>query len=96
MYKPKEQWNALAKARLDLSAFTLAYAAGRHPEFDATLMPGLVKNHEHARRLNGSPFMADIKKIINDAGVVVISDAWLAGGFASKKACILDPKDIQG
>ncbi len=96
LYKPKEQWNAMVKGRLDISAFPLAYAAGKHPEFDATLMPGLVKNHEHARRLNDSPFMADIKKIINDAGVVVLSDAWLAGGFASKKNCILDPADIKG
>ena len=59
-------------------------------------MPGLVKNHDHAKRLNDSPFMADIKKIIDESGVVVLSDAWLAGGFASRKACILDPKDASG
>ena len=59
-------------------------------------MPGLVKNHEHAKRLNDSDFMADIKKIITDAGVVVLSDAWLAGGFASKKKCIRGPEDIKG
>ena len=59
-------------------------------------MPGLVKNHEHALRLNNSPFMDDIKKIINDAGVVVLSDAWLAGGFASKKNCILGPETMKG
>ncbi|MFQ5785187.1 MAG: TRAP transporter substrate-binding protein DctP [Alphaproteobacteria bacterium] len=96
LFKPKEQWNAMVKGQLDISAFPLAYAAGRHPEFDATLMPGLVKNHDHAKRLNDSPFMADIKKIINDAGVVVLADAWLAGGFASKKNCILNPDDIKG
>ncbi len=96
LYKPKEQWGAMVKGRLDISAFPLAYAAGRHPEFDATLMPGLVKNHDHARRLNDSDFMADIKKIIDEAGIVVLADAWLAGGFASKSNCILDPDDIKG
>jgi len=96
LHKPREQWGAMVKGQLDISAFPLAYAAGRHREFDATLMPGLVKNHDHARRLNDSPFMADIKKIINDAGVVVLADAWLAGGFASKDKCILDPDDIKG
>ena len=96
LFKPKEQWGAMVKGQLDISAFPLDYASGRHPQFSATLMPGLVKNHEHARRLNSSPFMADIKKIVNDAGVVVLADAWLAGGFASKKNCILDPKDIEG
>ena len=96
LYKPKEQWGPLTTGELDISAFPLAYAAKRHPAFDATLMPGLVKNHEHAARLNDSPFMADIKKIINDAGVMVISDAWLAGGFASKGKCVLDPSDVKG
>lgn len=96
LFKPKQQWDAMVKGQLDISAFPLDYASGKHPQFSATLMPGLVKNHEHARRLNDSPFMADIKKIINDAGVVVISDAWLAGGFASNKKCILDPADAKG
>ncbi|WP_415237753.1 TRAP transporter substrate-binding protein DctP [Sneathiella sp.] len=96
LYKPKEQWGAMVKGQLDISAFPLAYAAGRHPEFDSTLMPGLVKNHDHAKRLNSSPFMDDIKKIINDAGVVVLADAWLAGGFASKKQCILGPDTMKG
>ena len=96
LFKPNDQWNALTKGQLDMSAFPLDYAAGRHPQFSATLMPGLVKNHDHAQRLNKSPFMQDIKKIIEDAGVIVLADAWLAGGFASKKSCILAPEDIKG
>jgi TRAP-type C4-dicarboxylate transport system substrate-binding protein len=96
LFKPKQQWDAMVKGQLDISAFPLDYASGRHPQFSATLMPGLVKNHEHAKRLNKSPFMDDIKKIINDSGVVVLSDAWLAGGFASNKKCILDPADAKG
>ncbi|MBU2582899.1 MAG: TRAP transporter substrate-binding protein DctP [Alphaproteobacteria bacterium] len=96
LHKPKEQWGALTKGQLDISAFPLDYASGRHPQFSATLMPGLVRNHDRAQRLNDSDFMNDIKKIINDAGVVVISDAWLAGGFASKKNCITSPDSIKG
>ena len=96
LFKPKEQWGAMVKGQLDISAFPLDYASGRHPQFSATLMPGLVKNHDHAKRLNDSPFMADIKQIIDDAGVIVLADAWLAGGFASKKNCILDPDNIKG
>lgn len=96
LFKPKEQWGALTKGQLDISAFPLDYASGRHPQFSATLMPGLVRNHERASRMNSSPFMADIKKIIADAGVVVIADAWLAGAFASKKGCITAPDTIKG
>lgn len=96
LVKPKEQWGALTKGQLDLSSFPLDYAAGRHPEFSATLMPGLVRNHDRAQRMNNSPFMNDIKKIIDKAGVMVISDAWLAGAFASKKNCITSPDSIKG
>ena len=40
--------------------------------------------------------MTEIKKIINDDGVVVLSDAWLGGGFASKTKCIKNPNDAKG
>lgn len=96
LYKPKEQWGAMVKGELDMTAFPLAYAGGRHPEFNLTLMPGLVKNHDHAIRLNKSKFMDRIKKIMNDAGVVVLADTWLAGGFVSKKKCVLEPADAKG
>jgi len=96
LFKAKEQWQAMTKGQLDISAFPLDYASGRHPQFGATLMPGLVKNHEHARRLNASPFMADIRKIIDKAGVVVLADAWLAGAFGAKERCLVAPNDVKG
>ena len=96
LVKPKEQWGALTKGQIELTAFPLDYASGRHPEFSATLMPGLVRNHERAQRMNTSPFMDDIKAVIEKAGVKVISDAWLAGAFASKKTCITSPESIKG
>jgi TRAP-type transport system periplasmic protein len=96
LFKPTQQWDAMVQGQLDISAFPLDYASGKHPQFSATLMPGLVKNHEHAQRLNDSPFMEDIKQIIDEQGVMVLSDAWLAGGFASKEGCILEPGDVQG
>src|SRR5262249_22238748 len=38
----------------------------------------------------------EIKAKIDKAGVVVLSDAWLAGAVASKKSCIRKPEDIKG
>lgn len=96
LYKPNDQWNAVTRGLLDLTSFPLDYASGRHPEFSATLMPGLVGNFDRAMRLNGSEFMADIKKIIDNAGAIVIADAWLSGAFASKKNCITSPDTIKG
>jgi TRAP-type C4-dicarboxylate transport system substrate-binding protein len=96
LYKANEQWAAMTRGRLDIAVFPLTYAAGRHPEFNATLMPGLAKNHAHAQRLNDSSFMDAIRRRIEDNGVMVLSDGWLAGGFASKKKCILEPEDVRG
>jgi TRAP-type transport system periplasmic protein len=59
-------------------------------------MPALVKSHEHAKRLSDSPFMDEIKKIMDEEGIMVLADGWLAGGFASKQNCILEPDDIEG
>jgi TRAP-type C4-dicarboxylate transport system substrate-binding protein len=96
LFKPKEQWGALTKGQLDISAFPLDYASGRVPQFSATLMPGLVRNHERAQRLNTSPFMEKIKALIEENDVIVLSDAWLAGAFASKKDCIAGPDSVSG
>ena len=70
LYKPKEQWKPMTTGQLDISAFPLAYAAKFHPEFDITLMPGMVKNHKHALRVNASPMMKEIKKVIPNAKLV--------------------------
>jgi TRAP-type C4-dicarboxylate transport system substrate-binding protein len=96
LFKPNDQWNALVNGQLDLSAFPLDYASGKVGAFSATLMPGLVRNHERAQRLNSSDFMKEIKAKIDKAGVVVLADAWLAGAVASKKNCIRNPEDIKG
>lgn len=96
LFKPREQWNAMVTGQLDISAFPLDYASGKVREFGATLMPGLVRSHDKAERLNKSPFMAEIKKKIEEAGVIVLADAWLAGAVGSKGACIRKPEDIKG
>jgi TRAP-type C4-dicarboxylate transport system substrate-binding protein len=96
LMKPKEQWNALVNGQLDISSFPLDYASGKVRAFGATLMPGLVRSHERAARLNHSPFMKEIKALADKAGVMVLSDAWLAGAVASKQGCIRKPADIKG
>src|SRR5438309_8557598 len=96
LFKPNEQWNALVNGQLDISSFPLDYASGKERAFGATLMPGLVRNHERASRLNDSKFMKEIRSKVEKAGVIVLSDAWLAGAVASKKTCIRTPADVKG
>jgi TRAP-type C4-dicarboxylate transport system substrate-binding protein len=96
LFKPNDQWNAMVNGQLDISSFPLDYASGKVRSFGATLMPGLVRNHERASRMKDSQFMKDIKAQIDKAGVVVLADAWLAGAVASKKGCIRKPDDMKG
>ena len=96
LFKPNDQWNAMISGQLDISSFPLDYASGKVRAFGATLMPGLVRNHERAARMKNSQFMKDIKTQIEKAGVIVLADAWLAGAVASKKECIRKPSDIKG
>jgi TRAP-type C4-dicarboxylate transport system substrate-binding protein len=59
-------------------------------------MPGLVKNHDHAARLNESPFMEAIEEVMAEDDVMVLVHGYLAGGFAGKDKCATGPDDLQG
>jgi TRAP-type C4-dicarboxylate transport system substrate-binding protein len=96
LFKPNQQWNAMVDGQLDISLFPLDYASGKVPTFSATLMPGLIRNQDRAKRINDSEFMKMIRAEIEKHGVIVLSDAWFAGGMASKEGCIKDPKDLAG
>ncbi|WP_226781411.1 TRAP transporter substrate-binding protein DctP [Oceaniglobus trochenteri] len=96
LFKAREQYTPLSRGQLDMTVLPLSYAGGQRPAYNLTLMPGLVKNHDHAARLNDSPFMDDIKGILAEDDVVVLVDGYLAGGFAGKDKCITGPDDMPG
>ncbi|MGN6117279.1 MAG: TRAP transporter substrate-binding protein DctP [Nitrobacter sp.] len=96
LFKPKDQWNAMVNGQLDITLFPLDYASGKAPVFSATLMPGLIRNQDRAKRINDSQFMKDMRAEIEKRGVIVLSDAWFAGGMAAKGKCVQHPKDLAG
>ncbi len=96
LFKAEQQWNALVNGQLDITLFPLDYASGQVRAFSATLMPGLVRSYDRAKRLNDSQFMKDIHAHIEKAGAIVLSDAWFGGGMVSKRGCILEPNDVKG
>jgi TRAP-type transport system periplasmic protein len=96
LFKPNQQWNAMVDGQLDISLFPLDYASGKVPAFSATLMPGLIRSQDRAKRVNDSPFMKDVRAEVEKNGAIVLSDAWFAGGMASKDKCIKTPADLQG
>ena len=96
LFKPNDQWNAMVNGQLDVTLFPLDYASGKVQAFSATLMPGLIRSQDRAKRINNSQFMTDIRAEIEKHGVIVLSDAWFAGGMASKNGCIVKPDDMKG
>lgn len=96
LFKPKEQYRPLSRGRLDMTVVPLAYAAGQQPAYNLTLMPGLVKNHDHAARLVKSPYMQELEKIMATDDVMVLVHGYLAGGFAGKEKCVTGPDDVKG
>ncbi|MBY5935127.1 TRAP transporter substrate-binding protein DctP [Tateyamaria omphalii] len=96
LFKPREQYKPLSRGQLDMTVFPLSYAGGQQPAYNLTLMPGLVKNHDHAARLNESEFMGKIEEIMAGDDVMVLVHGYLAGGFVGKDKCITSPEDVQG
>ncbi|MEI4487855.1 TRAP transporter substrate-binding protein DctP [Frigidibacter sp. MR17.14] len=96
LFKATEQYLPLTRGQLDMTVLPLSYAGGQHPEYNLTLMPGLIKSHDHAARMNASPFMGEIETILNDDDVMTLVHGYLAGGFASTGACITKPEDVKG
>lgn len=96
LFKPREQYRPLSRGQLDMTVLPLSYAGGQQPAYNLTLMPGLVKNHDHAARLSDSPFMAALEEKMAEDDVMVLVHGYLAGGFVGKDKCITHPSDVEG
>lgn len=96
LFKPREQYKPLSRGQLDMTVLPLSYAGGQQPAYNLTLMPGLVKNHDHAARLSHSPFMEALEAKMAEDDVMVLVHGYLAGGFAGKDKCITKPEDVAG
>jgi TRAP-type C4-dicarboxylate transport system substrate-binding protein len=92
LFKPREQYKPLSRGQLDMTVLPLSYAGGQQPAYNLTLMPGLVKNHDHAARLSASPFMKELEAKMATDDVMVLVHGYLAGGFVGKDKCITNPQ----
>lgn len=96
LFKPLEQYRPLTRGQLDMTVLPLSYAGGQVPAYNLTLMPGLVKSHDHAARLIDSPFFEEIEALLNRDDVMTLVPGYLAGAFGSTDECIRSPEDVQG
>ncbi|HEU5016682.1 MAG TPA: TRAP transporter substrate-binding protein DctP [Pseudolabrys sp.] len=96
LYKPKQQFDAMANGALDMSVYPLAYSGGKLPATNITLMPALLNSYEQGYAWEKSDVGKWLRKYLDDHGVKIITWVWQAGGVASRDKPILLPKDIDG
>ena len=96
LFKANDQYIPLSRGQLDMTLFPLSYAGGQQPVYNLTLFPGLIKSHEHAKRVNDSAFMTELEKVLNEEDVKTLVKGYLAGGFASVGDCVTRPEHVKG
>jgi TRAP-type transport system periplasmic protein len=96
LMKSEAQFGALRKGALDLSLVPLPYASAELPEVNIGLMPGLVTSYEQGHAWKTAEVGKELTRILADAGIVIVSWIWQAGGVASRGKPIIDPEDARG
>ncbi|MFN3614555.1 MAG: TRAP transporter substrate-binding protein DctP [Rubrimonas sp.] len=96
LFSALEQWRPLTRGQLDMTVLPLSYAGGQQPAFNLTLMPGLVKSHEHSERLFESEFFGELERLMAEDDVMVVAHGYLAGAFGSRGECITRPEHMAG
>ena len=96
LYKPKAQYEALKKGVLDFSVFPLAYASGKVPAFDITLMPCIISSVKEGMDWRNKPIGKEVEAIAEKSGMKILIWLWYAGGIGSKGKPIIVPEDVKG
>ncbi len=96
LFKSKSQYDAMAKGALDLSVFPLAYASGKIPELDITLMPCIIDSVEEGMAWRNKEIGKRVEAVCEKRGMKIITWLWYAGGIGSKDKAINVPDDVKG
>jgi TRAP-type C4-dicarboxylate transport system substrate-binding protein len=96
LYKAKAQYEALKRGALDFSVFPLAYASGKVPIYDITLMPCIITSVEEGMNWRNSKIGKKVEEISEKEGMKILTWLWYAGGIGSKGGPIVLPEDVEG
>ncbi|MBI5016292.1 MAG: TRAP transporter substrate-binding protein DctP [Deltaproteobacteria bacterium] len=96
LFKANAQYDAMAKGALDLSVFPLAYASGKVPELEITLMPGIVESVDEGMSWRGKEIGKRVAKISQDKGMKILTWLWYGGGIGSRGKAVNLPADAKG
>jgi TRAP-type C4-dicarboxylate transport system substrate-binding protein len=96
LFKSKSQYDAMAKGALDFSVFPLAYASGKIPQLDITLMPCIIDSVAEGMSWRNKPIGRKVEDICEKGGMKIITWLWYAGGIGSKGKMVKVPDDVKG
>ncbi|MGH6777447.1 MAG: TRAP transporter substrate-binding protein DctP [Bradyrhizobium sp.] len=96
LFKPGQQFDAMASGALDMSVYPLAYSGGKLPATNLTLMPALIESYEQGYAWEKASIGKWLVKYLGDHGVELVTWVWQGGGVASRDKAILLPQDVKG
>jgi len=96
LFKATAQYDAMAKGALDFSIFPLAYASGKIPELEITLMPCIIKDVDEGMSWKDREIGKRVAKISEDKGMKIITWLWYGGGIGSRGKAVILPPDAKG
>jgi TRAP-type C4-dicarboxylate transport system substrate-binding protein len=96
LFKPTPQYEAMAKGALDFSIFPLAYASGKIPELEITLMPCIIADVDQGMAWKNKEIGKRVANICEDKGMKIITWLWYGGGIGSRGKPVVLPQDAKG
>lgn len=96
LFKAGAQYDAMAKGALDLSVFPLAYASGKIPEMEITLMPCIISDVDQGMAWRNKEIGKRVAKICEDRGMKILTWLWYGGGIGSRGKLVVNPQDAKG
>ncbi len=94
LFKAGAQYEAMLKGALDMSVFPLAYASGKVPELDITLMPCIIPGVDEGMAWRNKEIGRRVAQICEDKGMKILTWLWYGGGIGSRGKPVILPSDV--
>jgi TRAP-type C4-dicarboxylate transport system substrate-binding protein len=95
LFKAGAQYEAMLKGALDMSVYPLAYASGKVPELEITLMPCIIPGVDEGMAWRTKPIGQRVAKICEDKGMKILTWLWYGGGIGSRGKAVVLPSDVK-
>jgi len=94
LFKAGPQYEAMLKGALDMSIFPLAYASGKVPELDITLMPCIIPGVDEGMAWRNKEIGRRVAQICESKGMKILTWLWYGGGIGSRGKPVILPADV--